>query len=1141
MLQRIKGAIDRTIAEEQARQRTSLDSQRQAPTSGTAELRRSASSSTTGTQSPARRPRPTKKPSEDLTSRHGNSDGAANPDPAVFEAAFVIDDADDSAAPSRIATPSSVDKDAKAGDSGKERAQGATDASVSATAGAPPTGSNGEGSNAGKEQLADAAPTAGPSTFDLPPEVRARLRKLDKLEKTYPELLRSYRIAHGRATSIEPFERALRENTPLTSIKDPEALVEYLNQVKLRGDMVMEELKRVTTEKDSYKRKADEAHKEMVTLKEELAAVKATHSEDKPASGQKAGRSAEETGATGEASNSPKEKPAGEDSEDFFSYDNEIPELQADLERKTEEVENLQVEVNNLKDELSLNKEHSASLVESLENATRELSEARDAIAVKASIETQLEARNAEIAVLTDRLDKAQSRMRDVEAQAEQAKRDAAEEVKEKVALLTTANNRSKELEGELEKLGQAKSSLDENIKGLTTEIQALKNSKSEDESKIEELTKKIQSSPAPAAPPASSAPTQEGSLAPPPAGGGKKKNKKKKKGGAGAPATASEPTPSELSAGDQPPTSPLEDTSAAALQAELARLNEELAEKDQRIERLSKQRKTEKDLREEIENLQENLMTIGQDHVEAKERIKELEAEKKALQERISELEKEAESSASEAKHDAQLQSEHESLRQEFDSLKTKSATLQSDLAAAQQLAQTRYKDLTELRDVLQKAQPELKSLRQDSAALRTTREELAAKNNELRNLEKREKELKTELTRAQRLASEREAEIKTLNEKVAQETNARLRLEDEKRVAGRDLRRSEAEKIELSAREEKAARELQRIQEEAAKLRPRIRELEDEAVRLRKEQEILREEVELKTSQYSSAQNLLGSMRDQAAEVGIQLRESQAQCESLDEELAEAHKMLGERTREAETMRRLLADVDERADARVRDMRARLDAAVEERDRLEDESSALARRRARETEELRQRIRDLEREVKALAGEKDELEHREREWRRRREELEAYEERVGTEVVEMRTTVSSLRSTLDASEQQVRDVEKKNAELRRALDDYRVRYDKVAKESKTLQARLASPAVASSGRSSMESTRSGSLNGSAAQQAGGSQDAMYLKTILLQFLEQKDNRLRAQLVPVLGKLLKFDKSDEQKWLAAIQHINNR
>jgi len=44
------------------------------------------------------------------------------------------------------------------------------------------------------------------------------------------------------------------------------------------------------------------------------------------------------------------------------------------------------------------------------------------------------------------------------------------------------------------------------------------------------------------------------------------------------------------------------------------------------------------------------------------------------------------------------------------------------------------------------------------------------------------------------------------------------------------------------------------------------------------------------------------------------------------------------------------------------------------------------------------------------------------------------------------------------------------------------------------------------------------------------------YLKNVLLQFLEQKDNKkTQLQLVPVLGMLLKFDKKDEQKWLAAV------
>lgn len=46
------------------------------------------------------------------------------------------------------------------------------------------------------------------------------------------------------------------------------------------------------------------------------------------------------------------------------------------------------------------------------------------------------------------------------------------------------------------------------------------------------------------------------------------------------------------------------------------------------------------------------------------------------------------------------------------------------------------------------------------------------------------------------------------------------------------------------------------------------------------------------------------------------------------------------------------------------------------------------------------------------------------------------------------------------------------------------------------------------------------------------------YLKNFLLQLLEQRDKRTQLQLVPVLGKLLKFDKRDEQKWMAVVAAI---
>ncbi|KAK3331159.1 hypothetical protein B0H66DRAFT_91743 [Apodospora peruviana] len=885
MFSRLRATIDRTISEEQARQQKALDDQKSsASNSSQRNGSRARASSGTGTQSPARKARSAKKASEDL-----NLEGvAANPDPAFFEAAFVIDEPDETGTPARIATPVSADKKMNNNTPPKD-AEAPADSSKDSTE-SQQNGGKGDQVNVDSVLSEKSASTAPSGANELSPEVRARLRKLDKLEKAYPELLRSYRIAHARVAAIEPFETALKENTPLTSIREPDALVEYLNQLKLKGDMVMDELKRVTGEKDTHKKKADEAEKELTALKEEVVALKAASAESPAVDADAAVNATEEPKTTTEGQHSstpsaakspvsrvigvfsPKQKPAepteSKDGQEFFSYEDELPQLQAEVEKKSEEIQKLTTEVLNLKEELSVAKEHSTGLSESLEIANRALSESRDAFAVKKFVETQLEARKAEITTLTERLNKTQSRLKELEAQLETQKTDANAALEEKSTELTTYMSRNDALEAHVKILADAKSAT---IDRLTSEIKELTKTKADYEAKIGQLEKKLESTPIPPAPLASTATPLDNSLAPPASTGSKKKNKKKKKGGASAAPAAPEHTPSEVSVGMEPLPSPAETSASGELQLEVDRLREEVAKKDQRIENLSKQRKTEEDLREEIVNLQENLMVIGDDHVQAKDRIKHLEAEKTALKQRISELEKELESSASSAKTNTKLQREYESLKQEFDDLKLKSSTLQSDLAAAQQLAQTRYKDLTDLRGVVQTVQPELKSLRQESATLKTTKEELATKNTELRNLEKREKELKTELTRAQRLASDREAEIKSLHEKVTQETNARLRLEDDKRVAGRDLRRSEAEKIELSAKEEKATRELQRVQEEASKLRPRIKQLEDEVAQLKKEQEVLREETELKTSHSRRAKrNAKASTKNSLRHVG-------------------------------------------------------------------------------------------------------------------------------------------------------------------------------------------------------------------------------------------------------------------------------
>ena len=163
---------------------------------------------------------------------------------------------------------------------------------------------------------------------------------------TGTELLKAYRMAHSRVLSIEPFEAALRENTPLTSIGEPKAFTEYLNQSTLKSDMVMDELKRVTGEREEFRKKFEEAEKatqdalaEVAGLKEKKAETE-TKGADKP----------DET----------------ETSEEFFSFENEVPRLEGELKTKQEEVDNLKAEVERLKRDMSVTRESTEGMVQNL-------------------------------------------------------------------------------------------------------------------------------------------------------------------------------------------------------------------------------------------------------------------------------------------------------------------------------------------------------------------------------------------------------------------------------------------------------------------------------------------------------------------------------------------------------------------------------------------------------------------------------------------------------------------------------------------------------------------------------------------------------------------------------------------------------
>ncbi|KAL8790560.1 MAG: hypothetical protein Q9195_006304 [Heterodermia aff. obscurata] len=1204
MFQRIKGAIDSRIAEEQARQRSSQASPSR-PTPGT---RRPA----TRDESPSKRP--------ERTGARGRKDGdppRKAPDPAEFEPEFVVGEDD---MPSRSGTPRPAEP--KRQTSSSESAPDSNPDAVNGVAQEKPA-------------------TKDSVVVEVPTDVRVKLRKLDKLESKYHELLRSYRVAHARVQTIEPFETSLKENTPLTSISDPGALVEYLNNVNLKGDMVLDELKRVSSERDSYKQKLAEAEQKTKEAWDEIAGLRKPEPrtipidntrKKSPTDGREPRESVDgdplgvvvQPGSPSIKSRkgslaslsifSPKSKPAGsptveEKPDDLFSFDHEIPRMEAEIQEKQGRIDQLQDEVKSLKGDLAVTRESTQSMAECLETATRDLNVLREGKHnTESELEVQQSASQKEIDRVKAALKGAEEELRDLKSSIDSRDDNLVgdltnrlDEAKQEInglhtklasgdgqMQIETLESKVKELEAEVstlhadaktnEKRVETLSGLVNNLRGqLQTSDEALRETRNDLKQQVAQQQAKSEASAEEGRAEKgkenlNGAPTDQANSGPKMAeptvdsnAMGKKKNKKKKKSGKSTTDTSTEAPPT----GKPEPASKRADTTQASvssnytlskLQTELDQLRLSVTEKDTALENIRRNLKDQDDLKEEIESLRDDLINLGQEHVEAKDRAKDLLAEKKILQATIDELEKEVgDLKASNAISTTGSEEKHNALIQQMEEMKSKSITFQTDLSAAEKLANTRFKDITELRSIIQKAQPELTTLRAESAELKVIRETLGKKEEQLKELNDGQVILQSDLTVLKRTLGEREAEAKTLDQKIAQETNSRLRAEESCTKSSQEIHDLIVEKQHATESIDRLSRELAFAREELRTSRLKLQELDQQVSKLLNNNEELKEETELKTAQCASAQSLMASMRDQTTEMATQMKETRERCESLDEEVAEAHRLLSERTREGETMRRLLADVEGRADARTRELKERMDTAIEERDRAEEEASTAGRRKARKMEEMRNKVREAERNLKRAEDDKEELENAQRDWRRRREDLELRTEQSTREAEEVRKAMSDLRDALDESEKQARDLERQKAELRRSVDETQQRLEKLQRSNKSMADEIrtiqvaktkAADSGAQSSRSSMDSAPSMSrLNSpgpknrlapaastdAANGPAPGAMDYVYLKNVLLQFLEQKDKKHQMQLIPVLGMLLHFDRKDEQKWMSAI------
>ena len=795
------------------------------------------------------------------------------------------------------------------------------------------------------------------------------------------------------------------------------------------------------------------------------------------------------------AEESPK---ALESPEDLFSYKTELPRLESELKDRQTEIRGLHDEIDRLKNDLSVARESTQSMVGTLEDATRgfqALQESKDQsdadfVEHRAYLEntiqqlkSQLRAKEEELrealaeSVVSSRVDKLEYQLQECQDELDLARSRATLEIEaslrvEELLLKTkTMESEIMELQTDGKQNERRKNTLDSLVKSLRMQL-----SDSDDEKKrlatlvdIGEksrqtlqhrvtqpqlqigMTEQEKSESAPLVDlqrPNSERHPLEVTKA------GKKKNRKKK---GAKPTTMQNSDSSKVLV--EPGTYPSEDgdpsenakTLRGDRQRGLDRLHVLLGEKDAATEKLREKCKREGELSEEVEILRDDLVNVGQELVEAKDHAKVLLGEKNNILTLVKLLEAElAELHSTHASRTAGSEQNEKELTIQFEDLKIKASTLQTDLSAAQQLASSRFKDLTDLRYVLQKAQPEIAALKAEAADARALKVAFGKKEAELKRSEARKEDMNVEALKLEQSILDRDSEIKSLSQQIAQETTKNFRAEELLTRTRQQIQQLETDKRQTTELFDRMSRDLEKSKEDLASSKVSSNELERQILKVCRENGVLKEEIELKLAQYASVQNLMSSMRDQTAEMAIQMKEARDRFESLDEEAAEAHKLLGERSREAETMRRLLVDVEARADSRTRESKERMDMAIEERDRAEDEASAAQRKKARELEDLRNRMREIARSLKRAEEDKDELEGAQRDWKRRREELDQTLEEHTKELEEVRSAMGELRNALDESEMRVRELEKDKGELRKSIEDTQYRVEKLQRVNK-------------------------------------------------------------------------------------------
>lgn len=215
-------------------------------------------------------------------------------------------------------------------------------------------------------------------------EYAAKMRKFAKYEEKYPLLLKAYRLEKKKAELVKLFEQVLGEHTPVSSIAEPKALVEYLDGLDQRTKLMKEELERVSDAHSRLRKRNIAAAQELEKAKEELKQKDEEIRSLKEASPQDPSEEAQQEAANTQSALKQSQEELEACKGELEKARDELDKSQQDLKASNEEIEKYKAELA----EHSKVSDHVAALEKELESTKKLLEEKQLELAKKQAEET---------------------------------------------------------------------------------------------------------------------------------------------------------------------------------------------------------------------------------------------------------------------------------------------------------------------------------------------------------------------------------------------------------------------------------------------------------------------------------------------------------------------------------------------------------------------------------------------------------------------------------------------------------------------------------------------------------------------------------------------------------------------------------